>query len=105
MGTSVLARNAISLTEIPSSLTSQRPNASTNTLFGGGSAAPRAHRFLVVPEVDLELPHGADDGDHRLDGVGEDDRSVLQTLLLRVPLLVDDSETDERFGYTEGSGG
>jgi len=42
-----------------------------------------------VAEVNLELAHGTDDGDHGLYGVAVDDRLVLQTFFLRVALLMD----------------
>ena len=45
-----------------------------------------------VGQADLEQAHGAYDRHQRLDRVAEHDRTVLEALLLRVALLVYDSE-------------
>ena len=49
-----------------------------------------------MAEVYFELSHGPDDGDHTLYGVRVDHGAVLQALVVRVTLLVNNSGTGER---------
>lgn len=52
---------------------------------------PVTHRSRCVSEIDLESPHGTNDGDDRLNSVAVDNSFVLFALLLRVACLMDDS--------------
>lgn len=54
------------------------------------------HRSGCIGEIDLEAPHGSDDGDDGLDGVAVNHNPVLATLLLCVAILMDDSECRKR---------
>lgn len=48
------------------------------------------HRSGGIPEVNLQVPHGLDDGHDGLDCVAVDHGFVLPALLLRVAIFVDD---------------
>lgn len=57
------------------------------------------HRSGGIPEVNLQVPHGLDDGHDGLDCVAVDHGFVLPALLLRVAIFVDDPG-----GRGQGSG-
>lgn len=54
------------------------------------------HRSGGVSKVNLQVPHGLDDGHDGLDGVAVDHGFVLPALLLRVAILMDDPGAGER---------
>lgn len=60
----------------------------------GSGESGDAYRTIWVAKVDLELTHGADNGNHALNCVAVDDRFILQTFFLRITLFVDDSERE-----------
>ena len=48
-----------------------------------------SYQSLSVREFDSKFAHGADDGQQTLNGVGIDDRTIVNAFLLTVPSLVD----------------
>lgn len=58
----------------------------------------RTHSSCGITKVDLEAPHGSDDGDDGLDSVAVDHSLVLLTFLFWVACLVDDpAEKAEKY--------